>query len=79
MPRSLDERLEEAALRHRLRNRRLAQFSVLLLLAFAGASHALAWGGKVRLVRKYKLGEEMVYETQIRPPSKPSYRPSPRR
>jgi hypothetical protein len=48
------------------RRRRLVRLAVALLLAFAGAQHALAWGGKVRLARKYRLGQEMVYETEIR-------------
>ncbi|HUU12708.1 MAG TPA: hypothetical protein VM182_03245 [Terriglobia bacterium] len=43
-----------------------ARVAIVLLLAFAGAPHALAWGGKVRLVRKYRPGQVMVYETEIR-------------
>jgi hypothetical protein len=46
--------------------RRAAWLAVLFLLAFAGVPRALAWGGKVRLVRKYRSGQEMVYQTEIR-------------
>jgi hypothetical protein len=38
----------------------------VLLLALACALPASAWGGKVRLARKYRPGQQMVYQTQIR-------------
>jgi hypothetical protein len=40
--------------------------SAVLLLALACALPAAAWGRKVRLARKYRPGQEMVYQTQIR-------------
>lgn len=46
--------------------RSAAQVLAVLLLALAAALPAGAWGGKVRLARKYRPGQQIVYQTQIR-------------
>lgn len=68
MPGRPDEHPEKAAAsRRQLRSRRRAGGAgLVLLLAFASAPQALGWGGKIRLVRKYRPGQEMVYETETR-------------
>ena len=38
--------------------------TILLLLVTAGPAHA--WGGKTSLVRKYRPGQKMVYQTSIK-------------
>jgi hypothetical protein len=38
----------------------------VVLWVFANVLAAMGWGGKVKLARKYRAGQTMVYATQVR-------------
>jgi hypothetical protein len=57
------ERENFAPARHRFRSVRLV--SALSLLTLWAPMPALAWGGRVRLTRRYQSGQKMVYATKM--------------
>ena len=57
------EREKPAPARQRFRSVRLV--SALALLTLWAPTSALAWGGKVRLTRRYRSGQKMVYATKM--------------
>ena len=60
---------ERAVLRGGIRCHPIGQDSivaaVVALLLLGSASPTRAWGGKVNLVRRYRLGQQMVYQTDL--------------
>ena len=57
------ERENLAPALHRFQSVRLV--SALALLTLWAPTPGLAWGGRVRLTRRYESGQKMVYATKI--------------